>query len=225
VKGAYLMNEDIIMRHNDPKSIVREAYRTIRTNIQFSAIDKALKTIVVTSSIEEEGKTTVSINLAYFISESDKRVILIDSDMRRPMVHNVFELPNLSGLTTVLTENIDYRLLIQPINNEKLDILTSGPIPPNPPELLGSKRMQLFLERLKEDYDMVILDSPPAGLVTDAVVLSSIADGTILVCAAGKTESTVIKTTKQALDKVNANIIGVVMNKVPLKNSKYYSYY
>ncbi|MDF2519789.1 MAG: capsular biosynthesis protein [Clostridia bacterium] len=219
------MNEDIIMRHNDPKSIVREAYRTIRTNIQFSAIDKALKTIVVTSSIEEEGKTTVSINLAYFISESDKRVILIDSDMRRPMVHNVFELPNLSGLTTVLTENIDYRLLIQPINNEKLDILTSGPIPPNPPELLGSKRMQLFLERLKEDYDMVILDSPPAGLVTDAVVLSSIADGTILVCAAGKTESTVIKTTKQALDKVNANIIGVVMNKVPLKNSKYYSYY
>jgi capsular exopolysaccharide synthesis family protein len=218
------MKEDIIMAHKGPKSIIREAYRTLRTNIQFSGIDKTLKSIVITSSIAEEGKTTIAINLAYSISQSDKKVILIDCDLRKPKIHKVLDLQNLYGLTTVLVESIDYKMFIESINEDKLDILTSGPIPPNPSELLGSKRMQIFLEKVKEDYDMVILDSPPAGLVTDAAILSTIVDGTILVCAAGKTEIDAIKATKAALDKVNANIIGVVMNKVPIKKSEYYSY-
>jgi capsular exopolysaccharide synthesis family protein len=218
------MKEDIIMAHKGPKSIIREAYRTLRTNIQFSGIDKTLKSIVITSSIAEEGKTTIAINLAYSISQSDKKVILIDCDLRKPKIHKVLDLPNLYGLTTVLVESIDFKMFIESINEDKLDILTSGPIPPNPSELLGSKRMQIFLEKVKEDYDMVILDSPPAGLVTDAAILSTIVDGTILVCAAGKTEIDAIKATKAALDKVNANIIGVVMNKVPIKKSEYYSY-
>lgn len=218
------MKEDIIMKHKDPKSLIREAYRTLRTNIQFSGIDKTLKSLVITSSIAEEGKTTISINLAYSISQFDKKVILIDSDLRKPKIHKVFDLPNSSGLTTVLAENLDYKLFVQSINEEKLDVLTSGPIPPNPPELLGSNRMKLFIEKIKEDYDMVILDSPPAGMVTDAVILSTIVDGAILVCADGITEIDAIKATKAALDKVNANIIGVIMNKVPTKKGVYYGY-
>ncbi len=183
-----------------------------------------MKSLVITSSIAEEGKTTISINLAYSISQFDKKVILIDSDLRKPKIHKVFDLPNSSGLTTVLAENLDYKLFVQSINEEKLDVLTSGPIPPNPPELLGSNRMKLFIEKIKEDYDMVILDSPPAGMVTDAVILSTIVDGAILVCADGITEIDAIKATKAALDKVNANIIGVIMNKVPTKKGVYYGY-
>jgi capsular exopolysaccharide synthesis family protein len=224
MKGASFMKEDIIMIHKDPKSPIREAYRTLRTNIQFSGIDKTLKSLVITSSIAEEGKTTISINLAYSIAQIDKKVILIDSDLRKPKVHKVLDIPNESGLTTVLTENLDYKIFVQTIDGEKLDVLTSGPMPPNPSELLGSKRMQLFLEKIKEDYDMIILDTPPAGLVTDAVVLSTIVDGTIIVCAAGTTEIDAIKATKAALDKVNANIIGVIMNKVPIKKGEYYTY-
>ena len=218
------MKEDLITIHKNPKSIYGEAYRTLRTNIQFSGIDRTLKSIVITSSIAEEGKTTIAINLAFSISQIDKRVILIDSDLRKPKVHKELNLLNLSGLTTVLAENLDYKLFVQSINGENLDILTSGPIPPNPSELLGSKRMLLLLERIKEDYDMIIFDSPPAGIVADAAVLSTIVDGIILVCAAGKTDICTIKATKASLDKVNANIIGVVMNKVPIKKGEHYYY-
>lgn len=218
------MKEDLFTIHKNPKSIYGEAYRTLRTNIQFSGIDRNLKSIVITSSIAEEGKTTVAINLAFSISQIDKRVILIDSDLRKPKIHKELNLLNLSGLTTILAENLDYKLFVQSINGENLDVLTSGPIPPNPSELLGSKRMLLLLESIKEDYDMIIFDSPPAGIVADAAVLSTIVDGIILVCAAGKTEIGAIKATKASLDKVNANIIGVVMNKVPIKKSEHYYY-
>ena len=218
------MREEIILMHKDPKSAVREAYRTIRTNIQFSSIDKALKSLVITSSIAEEGKTTISINLAYSISQTEKKVILIDCDLRKPNIHKVLDLPNLSGLTTALAENKDYKAIVQTIDKGKLDVLTSGPIPPNPSELLGSKRMKLLLEKVKEDYDMIILDTPPAGMVTDAAVLSTIVDGTVLICEAGKTEIDEIKAAKVALDNVNANIIGIIVNKVSIKKSAYYSY-
>lgn len=225
MKGASYMRKDKIVIHKDSKSLAREAYRTLRTNIQFSSIDKVLKSIVITSSVAKEGKTTISINLAYTLSQADKKVILIDGDLRKPKIHKALNLPNISGLTTVLAENLNYKVCVQPIEGEKLDILTSGPIPPNPSELLGSGRMKQFLERVKEDYDVVIFDSPPAGIVTDSVVLSTIADGTIIVCAAGVTEIEKIKATKVALEKVNANIIGVVMNKVPTKKNEYYNYY
>lgn len=218
------MKKNLFILDKDPKSLLREAYRTLRTNIQFSSIDKSLKSILITSSVAAEGKTTISINLAHAISQIDKRVILIDADLRRPMIHKTLELSNLTGLTTVLIESIDYGAYVQTFSGGNLDILTSGPIPPNPSELLGSRRMQLFLERIKEDYDMVIIDSPPVGMVTDAAILSTIVDGTILVCLTGRTEINVIKATKSALDKVNANIIGVVMNQVPIEKGKYYSY-
>lgn len=218
------MKKDKVFLYEDPKSLMGEAYRTIRTNIQFSGFDRDLNSIVITSSNAEEGKTTTAINLAYSISQTDKKVILLDSDLRKPNIHKIFKLQNSFGLTTVLAENINYKIYVQRINEGMLDILTSGPIPPNPSELLGSKRMQLLLESIKEDYDMIILDSPPAGLVTDAVVLSTIVDGTILVCAAGVTQIEEIKAAKAALDKVNANIIGVVMNKVTIRKGEYYSY-
>jgi len=216
------MKEDILLIHKDPKSLIREAFRTIRTNIQFSGIDKTLKSLVVTSSISEEGKTTISINIAYSIAQTDKRVILIDCDLRKPNIHKVFDLPNLSGLTTALAGDIDYKHFVNTNAEDKLNVLTSGPIPPNPSELLGSKRMELLLEKVREDYDMIILDSPPVGIVTDAAVLSTIVDGTILVCGVDKTKIDEIKAAKVALHKVNANIIGVIMNKVSIKESTYY---
>ena len=218
------MKEDRVFIYGDPRSLMGEAYRTIRTNIQFSGIDKNLNSIVITSSIAEEGKTTTAINLAYSISQTDKRVILIDCDLRKPKIHTIFNLSNLAGLTTVLAENFAYKVFIQSISKGKLDVLTSGPIPPNPSELLGSERMKLLLDKIKEDYDMIILDSPPVGIVTDAAVLSTIADGTIIVCESGATEINVIKAAKASLDKVNANIIGVIINKAPVKKGEYYSY-
>lgn len=223
-EGAGFMKKDMNRIYKDPKSLMGEAYRTIRTNIQFSGIDKNLKSVIITSSVAAEGKTTIAINLAHSISQIDKKVMLIDSDLRRPTIHKVLDLPNSSGLTTILAENLDYTEFVHSINEGKLDILTSGPIPPNPSELLGSKRMQLLLERIKEDYDMIILDSPPAGIVTDAAVLSTIVDGTILICAASITGIDAIKATKAALNKVNANIIGVIINKVPIKKGKYCYY-
>lgn len=216
------MKKDAIVIHKDLKSLSGEAYRTLRTNIQFSGIDKTLKSLVITSSVAGEGKTTVSVNLAYSIAQIDKRVLLIDCDLRKPKIHRAFNIMNAEGLTTALTENLDYRVFIKSLDEEKLDILTSGPIPPNPSELLGSKRMKLLLEKIKEDYDMVIIDSPPAGMVTDAAILSTLTDGTILVCASGKTEMEAIKATKAALSKVNANIIGVVINKMPMKKGVNY---
>lgn len=218
------MKKNKIWIQKDPKSHAKEAYRILRTNIQFSAIDRILKSLVVTSSLAGEGKTTTSVNLAYSIAQTDKKVMLIDCDLRRPMIHKVFEVSNLVGLTTIISENLDYKEFVQRIDDLQIDILTSGPIPPNPTELLGSKRMKNILDKMKEEYDMIIIDSPPVGIVTDAALLSTLADGTLLVCLTGKTELEAIKLSKAALDKVNANIVGVIMNKVSVKKGKYYAY-
>lgn len=218
-----------LITNNDPKSPVSEAFRTLRTNIQFSSIDKEIRTIVITSSKPGEGKSTVAANLAISISQEEKRVLLIDCDMRKPTVHKVFNIRNIHGLTNILMGNKELSDMDHKFNGEasNLSILPSGPIPPNPSELLGSNRMKSFLEQVKLDYDMVILDSPPIGLVTDSAILSTLVDGTILVVAAGQVEVEVAKRSRELLDKVNANIIGVVLNKIPItgRGSYKYSYY
>lgn len=221
-QGNNSKNNDKIIIHKDQNPLIIEAFRTLRTNIQFSGIDKALKNILITSSIAAEGKTVTSINLAYSISRTEKKVILIDCDLRKPKIHDYFDILNSTGLTTALATKIDYKNFIQVIYEGKLDLLTSGPIPPNPSELLGSKRMQLLLERVKQDYDVVILDSPSAGIVTDAAVLSTKVDGTIFVCEVGRTEMEEVNTAKAALENVNANIIGVILNKVAIEKGTYY---
>ena len=219
------MDERKLITKENPKSPTAEAYRTLRTNIQFSNIDKEIKTIVVTSSGPGEGKSTVTANYAVTLAQNEKKVLLIDADLRKPRAHTVFNVPNVNGLTNAVAESVDYKKIVQATGIEGLDILTSGPIPPNPSELLGSKKMKAFLESIKEDYDMIILDSPPVGLVTDAAVLSNAVDGTIIVCAVGQAIKEAASNAKELLDKVNANILGVVLNKIPLNDGGYYKYH
>lgn len=211
--------------HNDPKSPIAEAYRNIRTNMQFANLDRNLKTIMITSSTQGEGKTTTISNVAISLSTLGKKVIIIDSDLRRPRIHKAFNLTNNKGLTDALLENSSYKEYIQKGPGENLYILTAGQIPPNPSEMLSSNSMKKLIEEIKEEYDYVLIDAPPVVIVTDAAIISTFADGVILVCASGEAEIEIIKRAKENLQKVNANILGVVINKLPLDNSKSYSYY
>lgn len=208
--------------HDNPKSPVAEAYRVLRTNIQFASVDKPVKVILVTSSGPEEGKSTTVTNLAISFAQSGGKVLLIDADLRKPTVHKSFGLSNATGMTTVLAQHVDYKTCIVEGKIDNLYILTSGPIPPNPSELLSSNAMKSFIRMLREDFDTILLDSPPAGVVTDAAILSAIVDGTILVVASGKVEIEEAQRAKELLQKVNANILGVVLNKIAKNNGHIY---
>lgn len=221
-----MVESRVIITYENPKSPVSEAYRTLRTNIQFSNIDKNIKSIVMTSTGPGEGKSTTSANLAVTMAQNNKKVLLIDCDFRKPRVHKYFGISNSKGVTSILSEDLDYKEVLHSTDiGSSLDVLTSGPIPPNPSELLGSKKMKSFLEMVEEDYDMVLIDSPPVGMVTDAAVLSTIADGVILVCAVGQAIIEAVQNAKALLQKVNANILGVVLNKVPVGEGRYYKYH
>lgn len=223
-----MLEENTIITHTDPKSPVSEAYRVLRTNIQYSSVDKPLKSIVVTSAGPMEGKTTTIANLAVTFAQAGSKVLLIDTDLRKPKVHKVFTLLNSRGLTNLLTSKDGFVSFIRHNVVENLDILTSGTIPPNPSEVLNSNSMRDFLEKVKAEYDIILLDSPPVGSVTDASIISTYVDGTILVAKSGKVEIDAVKRAKETLEKVNANIIGVVLNnldKKTLGNNYYYQYY
>jgi len=207
-----------------PKSIVSEAYRTLRTNIQYSSLDKEIKTIVITSAEAAEGKSTVSGNLALSFAQNEKKVIIVDCDLRKPSVHKNFKISNLVGLSEVLIGKAKIEEVIQS-RNENLDILPAGKIPPNPSEMLSSTAMTKLVEKLKEKYDIVILDSAPLQAVTDAQILSTKADGTILVIRAQRTNKEAVIEAKNLLTKVGANIIGTVLHAVENTRGKYYYYY
>ncbi len=219
------METDKLITLKNPKSVISESFRTLRTNIQYSNIDDEIKSLLITSSVPEEGKSTIAANLAISTGYTGKRILIIDCDLRKPTMHKKFGISNLKGLTNALIGETQLKEVIYRGGElETLHILTSGPIPPNPSELLGSKKMQDLLGSLKDEYDMVIIDSPPVGLVTDAAILSTKVDGVLLVTAAGKTEIEVIKRSQGLLEKVKANIIGVILNKVDIKGKSYYKY-
>lgn len=208
----------------EPKSIAAESYRTLRTNLQYSSFDDDYKVIVVTSSEPGEGKSTTSGNLALSLAQSDKKVILIDCDLRKPSIHKKFKLSNSAGLSDVIVEkesvtSVGYKY------NKNLTVLTSGKIPPNPAEMLGSKAMTALIDALKKIFDYVILDTPPVQAVTDAQILSTKADGTILVVRAEKTKKDSVHNSVNLLKKVNANIIGTVLNGLEATSNNYYYYY
>lgn len=206
-----------------PKSVESEAYKTLRTGIQYSSFNKQLKTILITSSEKEEGKSTVSGNLALTFAQNEKKIILVDCDLRRPSIHRKFKISNLVGLSEVLIGKTSLEETIQQYN-DNLDILSSGKIPPNPSEMLSSNAMNNLIEKLKEKYDVVILDSAPLQAVTDAQILATKVDGTILVVRAERTKKESIIEAKNRLDKVSANIIGTVLNAVENIREKYYYY-
>ncbi|GAA0070288.1 CpsD/CapB family tyrosine-protein kinase [Clostridium sardiniense] len=207
-----------------PKSIPAESYRVLRTNIQYSSIDKKIKRMLVTSSEPGEGKSTTTGNLALTFSQDEKRVLLIDCDLRKPSIHKKFRISNNIGLSDVILDNskLDKALIKR---NDYLDILPAGKVPPNPSELLGSKALEDLLDELGKKYDVIILDTPPVHAVTDAQILSTKVDGVILVVRAERTKKESVISAKAALDKVNANILGTVLNGGESSKGKYYYYY
>ncbi|MZQ74582.1 MAG: polysaccharide biosynthesis tyrosine autokinase [Peptoclostridium sp.] len=218
------MKELIVL--NKPKSPVSEAYRGIRTNIQFANVDKNIKTILVTSSKQGEGKTTTVSNIAITMADLGKKTVIIDCDLRRPRLHKAFGITNVGGITDILLNSDSYKGYLKKTGIENLEIITAGQIPSNPSEMLSSKSMGKLIEQIRNDYDYIFIDAPPIAVVTDAVILSSMADGAILVCHSGGVEVELAKSAKQALEKSGANIIGVVLNKMNIeKRSSYYAYY
>lgn len=208
------------------KTSISEAFRALRTNLQFTSVDNKVKSILITSSLPNEGKSTIIKNLAYALAMTGSRIIVIDCDLRNPTVHQMFKISNMNGLTNIIVEDANYqKYVISDKEYDNLDIIPSGPIPPNPSELLGSNKMKSFINNLKEDYDYVLLDAPPVLLVTDPTVLAPIVDGVILVVQANKTEIDVTKRAKEILTNLKANILGVVLNKVKEHNKGYYYYY
>ncbi|MGN7938762.1 CpsD/CapB family tyrosine-protein kinase [Virgibacillus sp. 6R] len=209
----------------NPKSPIAEQFRTIRTNIQFSSIDEELQTIIVTSSGPGEGKSTTTANLAVVFAQQGKRVLLIDADLRKPTVHYTFRTENHVGLSNVLTRQSTLEEAVSLTSQDKLWVLSSGPIPPNPSEILGSKGMHTLIEQAKNDYDVIVIDTPPVLAVTDAQVLANQADGVVLVVSSGKTERESAKKAKELLDSAKAKILGVVLNNKKAEETHYYYYY
>ncbi|QCX34367.1 CpsD/CapB family tyrosine-protein kinase [Caloramator sp. E03] len=213
---------DIILQ-KDPKSPVSEAYRTLRTNIQFASFDKDIKTIIITSSGPGEGKSTTASNFAYSLAEIGKKVLLVDCDLRRPMIHKKFKISNQEGLSNLLLgDEYIYFNFTKILDN--LYVIPSGTIPPNPAEMLSSSKMKIFLERVREQFDYVILDTPPVITVTDAQILSTMADGVILVVSSGEADRDAAIKAKELLLNVNAKILGVVLNKIDIKSRSGYGY-
>lgn len=209
---------------DEPKSPRSEEYRILRTNIEFSLVDKEKKIIMVTSSMPAEGKSTTVANMAASLQQLGKKVIVVDCDQRKPTMHKKLGLSNSRGLSDYLAKNEDIQDIIKNTSLEGLDVLTAGTIPPNPSELLASNKMKNCIAQLEEMYDYVILDTPPIGLVTDAQILSKYTDGVLLVVASNQVEKKIVVKSKQILDEINANVIGVVLNKVELKSKDIYYY-
>ena len=218
--------DKLITTHN-PFSPVSESYRILRTNLQFMTIDQSIKSLMITSANPGEGKSITAANLGVIMAQADLKTIIVDADLRRPTMHKIFQISNLEGLTDLLrSPDVEISNHLKDTGIENLQVITSGPLPPNPSEMLSSQRMIEFLQRLKEKADIIIFDSPPVLAVTDATVLSSRADGVILVAQAKRTRRDATKQVINRLDHVGANVLGCVLNQVSGKGDySHYSYY
>jgi len=206
-----------------PRSPVSESYRALRTNIQFASVDHPIRSMLVTSIGPGEGKTTVASNLGVALAQSGANVILIDADLRKPQLHRRLNLPNRRGLTSLFMQtDIHLDGTVQKTETKGLYLMTSGNLPPNPAELLASERMDSILERMKNHADIVVVDTPPVLAVTDSVVLGKRVDGVLLVIRAGQTKIAAAQQTVNQLRRLNVNILGVVINDIPTRGSRYY---
>ena len=216
-----------IISISKPKSPISESYRGIRTSIEFSNLDKEMKVINVTSSIQGEGKSTVIANLATSFANLEKKVLLLEGDLRNPSVHRMFNISNINGLTDILLKDKAFAECVHCTEVKNLHILTCGAVPPNPSEILSSKKMKEFITRLREYYDYIFIDAPPIGIVTDAGIISTYSDGCVFVVGSKQCDIEMAKIAKKRLEDVGANIIGAVLNKFEAEGSgyNYYNYY
>jgi succinoglycan biosynthesis transport protein ExoP len=220
-------NSELLI-YADPRSSLAEAYRQLRTSILLSTAGHAPKSLLITSSLPAEGKTTTATNTAISLAQTGAKVLIIDADMRRPRLHAVFNIANSEGLSTLLSSEMSYKEILSVIKQDpgtKLHLLTSGPIPPNPAELIGSEQMANLFKFLHGEFTHVVVDSPPIASFTDGVLIASMVDGVILVVNAGKSSRQVIRRSRQLLQDVGAKIFGVVLNNVNLRSQDNYYYY
>ena len=219
----------VLITLTEPKSAASEAYRMLRTNIQFAGLDAPARTIVFTSAGPGEGKTTSVANFGVVAAEGGSRVCLIDSDLRRPALHRLFGLQNGRGLSTALLHSLPLAELAQPTATPSLSVLTSGPTPPNPAELVGSRRMRELFDSAASDFDLVLCDSPPVISVTDGIALAAQCDGVVMVIRVGAIPHEALRRATEQLEAVKGRILGVLLNSVDLRRDgyhyKYYRYY
>jgi capsular exopolysaccharide synthesis family protein len=204
-----------LITFKNPKSKASESFRTLRTNIQFSSVGKNLKMILGTSSAPSDGKSTIISNLAITYAQAGYKTLLIDCDLRKPTMHKYFVISNNTGISNYIINDDDIKNYIQATSVPNLEVVASGPIPPNPSELLCSDKVKLLFQSLKSTYDIILLDAPPVIAVTDAQILATLADGVILVAPHSGVEKRALAKAKELLDNVGANVLGVVLNKVP----------
>lgn len=226
LKKEIIERKNMLIVEREPNSPVSEQFKTIRTNIMFSSIDKEIKTILFSSATPASGKSTTAANVAVSFAKAGNQTILIDADMRKPSLHHIFGTRNHRGLSTAIVGDTDYYEMIKEVGEDGLDLMTSGPIPPNPAELLHSKKMNELLIQLTKEYDKIIIDSPPLLSVADAQIIGGNVDGTILVTNVKDNNRDQVIKAKRLLLKTNSNILGVVLNKMDMRaNKEYYSYY
>jgi non-specific protein-tyrosine kinase len=210
-----------------PRSPAAEAFRTLRTNVGFSAVDEPIRTLLVTSSAPGEGKTVVAANLAVVFAQTGRRVLLVDADLRKPGVHAIFGVPNARGLTSLLSDEDEHpESVAQATEQDQLWVLTSGPLPPNPAELLGSQRMRATIERLCASFDLVVVDSPPLSGFADSAILGSLVDGALLVVDAGRSRRGALRQSRRVLANASTRVLGAVVNRLPERpHAAYAGYY
>lgn len=217
-----------LLIHTDSRSSLAEAYRQLRTSILLSTAGHAPKSLLITSSLPSEGKTTTAVNTAISLAQTGASVLIIDSDMRRPRLHSVFNISNSEGLSTILSSDLDEKEVLDIVQFDEaanLNLLPSGPVPPNPAELIGSEQMSNLLKILQKRFTHVVVDSPPIASFTDGVLIASMVDGVILVVHSGKSSRQVVRRSRQLLQDVGAKIFGVVLNNVNLRSQDNYYYY
>ncbi len=221
------MQNELILNY-DPKSTISETIRTLRTNLQFSSVDKKIRTILITSSMPGEGKSFIASNLAVAFAQSGNKVLLVDCDIRKGRQHYIFGSHNQKGLSNLLLEKVaeNYKNYIKKTKIENLSVMFRGVTPPNPSELLGSEKNKTLISILKEQYDVVIFDSAPiSDSLTDSLIMSTLVDGVVIVAAQKKTPISAVNATKKSLQNVKANILGIVLNQADTQSRNYYGHY
>lgn len=218
------MRKELIVDHN-PKSALSESIKNIRTNLQFSSVDGKIKNILMTSSTSGEGKSFVSANLAVAFAKLGSKVLVVDCDMRLGRQHEIFGLTNTLGLSNLLIDDIEqkYGKYIQKTEIKNVSVLTRGIVPPNPSELLASEKMQQLMQILNNEYDIIIWDGVPIIGLPDSIIMAGLVDKIVLVCSCKKTPVELLQNAKNSLEKFSNKIAGVIVNRVAVRGSNYYT--